>query len=141
MKAGRVVAGSLLAAVALAGCTGGSAGTAGGVAPTDTSGTRGGGASNPGASIVSGSLGPVVLDPILDDAAARLGAARTAVEVVTAESRIWPDGSLGCPQAGMAYTQIVTDGYRVVVRAGARTLDYRGTAPGRFRLCEAVVPS
>ncbi|HET7027036.1 MAG TPA: hypothetical protein VFI28_05055 [Candidatus Limnocylindrales bacterium] len=135
MNAARVVAASLLALVAFGGCMGGSAGSA---APTSASG---GGGANPGASIVSGSLGPVVLDPILDDAAARLGTARTAVEVVTAESRTWPDGSLGCPQPGMAYTQIVTDGYRVVVRAGARTLDYRGTAPGRFRMCEAVTPS
>ena len=30
----------------------------------------------------------------------------------------WPDASLGCPQAGMAYAQMITPGYKVTLRAG-----------------------
>jgi len=99
------------------------------------------GASGIGPSAVSASLPAVVLDPILADAASRTGMPKEALEVVTAESKTWPDGALGCPQPGIAYTQVVVDGYQVVIRAGARTLDYRGSGPGRFRLCEAAKPS
>jgi hypothetical protein len=129
--AARVAA--LVATLAVAGCTGGagSASTAPTGAPSDATPTA-------SASAVSASFSAVVLDPILTDAAARTGLSRDALQVVTAESRTWPDGSLGCPQPGMAYPQVLTDGYRVVVRAGERELDYRGTGPGRFRLCEAV---
>ena len=28
----------------------------------------------------------------------------------------WPDASLGCPQEGMMYAQVLTPGYLVVIR-------------------------
>lgn len=90
---------------------------------------------------MSGSLPAGVLDPILDDASSRTGVPKGSLEIVSAEARTWPNGSLGCPQPGMAYTQMVVDGYRVVVRGGGQTLDYRGSGPGRFKLCEAARPS
>jgi hypothetical protein len=90
---------------------------------------------------VSESLGAAVLDPILADASARTGAPKESIEIVTAEARTWPDGSLGCPQPGMAYTQVVTEGYQVVVRVGGRALDYRGSGRSGFRLCEPAKES
>jgi hypothetical protein len=47
----------------------------------------------------------------------------------------WPDGSLGCPQPGMLYTQVLTPGYQVVVEAGGEEYDYRMGRTGTFRLC------
>jgi hypothetical protein len=35
----------------------------------------------------------------------------------------------------MTYPQVRVDGYRVLVEAGGRTFDYRGTG-GSFRLCD-----
>ena len=32
-----------------------------------------------------------------------------------------PDGSLGCPQPGLAYTQMIVDGYKSSSKAGGRT--------------------
>jgi hypothetical protein len=136
VRVGRVGAAALHTAALVAlvtACTGGAG-----------SGTVGSSArSNPSAnaSIVSASFPAIVLDPILEDASARTGVPKGSLEIVTAEERTWPDGSLGCPVPGMAYTQVVVDGYRIVVRAGARTLDYRGSGPGRFRLCEVAAPS
>ena len=58
-------------------------------------------------------------------------------ELVSAESVSWPNGALGCPKPGMAYTQALVDGMRVVVEVDGATYDYRfgrGDAPV---LCEA----
>lgn len=35
------------------------------------------------------------------------------------------DGSLGCPESGLSYTQALIDGMRVVVTAGDVRYDYR----------------
>jgi hypothetical protein len=84
-----------------------------------------------------GSLPAAIIDPIVADAAARLGVDPSAVTVVDAHEETWSDGSLGCPEPGMMYTQALVDGYQVVVEANGTQLDYRGSGPGQFRLCEA----
>jgi hypothetical protein len=85
----------------------------------------------------SGSALPTaVTDPIVADAAARLGVDPSQVNIVDAHEETWPDGSLGCPKPGMMYTQALVDGYQVIVEANGTRLDYRGSAPGKFVLCE-----
>jgi hypothetical protein len=42
------------------------------------------------------------------------------IELQEVESVQWPDSSLGCAQPGMAYTQIVTPGHRVLLRVENR---------------------
>ena len=46
----------------------------------------------------------------IDDLRVRLGEGAT-IDVVLYEDVVWRDGSLGCPQPGMAYTQALEDGY------------------------------
>jgi hypothetical protein len=75
-----------------------------------------------------------VLEPILDHAARATGVERNGLEVIRAEAVTWPDGSLGCPQPGMMYIQVLVEGYWIVVRAGDEELDYRGRG-AEFRLC------
>jgi len=72
--------------------------------------------------------------PVVVDAAGRAGVTPDQVKVVSAEAMTFPDGSLGCPEPGMAYTQMVVDGFKIVAQAKGVTYDYRGTANG-FRLC------
>lgn len=81
------------------------------------------------------SLPAEVVDPIVADAAARLSVEPAAVQIVSAVPETFSDGSLGCPEKGVMYTQALVDGYHVVVAAGGTQLDYRGSAPGQFRLC------
>src|SRR3990170_1712012 len=40
-----------------------------------------------------------------EDLAQRLGAPIDQISVVSVSEVVWPDGSLGCPQPGQAYTQ------------------------------------
>lgn len=77
-----------------------------------------------------------ILDQVLADANARTDVPVDEIEVMTAEAVTWPDGSLGCPEPGMMYTQALVDGYQVVLRAGDESLDYRVGNAGSFRLCE-----
>ena len=71
---------------------------------------------------------------LLSDLAAR-GVSTDGLEVVTARAVTWPSGALGCPQPGMAYTQMVIDGYQVVVTVGGKTYDYRYGSSANPRLC------
>ena len=73
---------------------------------------------------------------LIADAAERTGEEPDAIEVVQATAVTWNDGSLGCPEPGMFYTQALVDGYHVILRAGDEELDYRVGAQGGFRLCE-----
>jgi hypothetical protein len=61
------------------------------------------------------------------DAAQRSGLAPDAFELISAGSVTWADGSLGCAQPGVMYTQALVPGYRVRLRGPAGELDYHGS--------------
>ncbi len=46
------------------------------------------------------------------------------IKVVSLESVEWRDTSLGCPQEGMAYAQVITPGYMIVLEAGGQTYEF-----------------
>ena len=81
-----------------------------------------------------------MLDEIVADAAARAGVEPGEVDLVVAEAVTWSDGSLGCPEPGMMYTQALVPGYRVVVEAGGEELSFHASESGDFRLCENPQP-
>jgi hypothetical protein len=58
------------------------------------------------------------------DLAARLDVAADEVSVVAVEAVTWNDGSLGCAEKGMMYTQALVEGTRIMLRAGDRTYEY-----------------
>lgn len=82
-----------------------------------------------------------IMKSILDDLVERTGAERDAVEIRQAHSRVWSDGSLGCPKPGQIYPQVLTEGYRVVLEYNGKKYDYRATRRGFFFLCETPSPS
>lgn len=75
-----------------------------------------------------------ITDPVVAEIAKVAGVPVTEVTIVSAESVTFPDGSLGCPQPGMVYTQALVDGWKIVATAGGTTYDYRGTG-AKFRQC------
>jgi hypothetical protein len=76
-----------------------------------------------------------ILEPILDKAAELAEVAREQLVMVRAEPAVWNDGSLGCPEPGMMYTQALVNGYWVVIDAAGQTYDFRVDRSGRFQLC------
>ena len=70
------------------------------------------------------------------DLAERLGVPVDDVTVVSSEEVTWPDSSLGCPQPGMMYAQVLTDGSRILLSAGGRTYEYHSGGHRPPFLCE-----
>jgi len=70
------------------------------------------------------------------DLASRLAVPEDAIEYISFESVVWPDGSLGCPQPGMMYTQVQKDGYKIVLKFGAQEYAYHGGGSRGPFLCE-----
>lgn len=60
----------------------------------------------------------------IEDLAGRETISPADVEVVSVEEVVWPDSSLGCPQPGMRYRQVLQDGMRIILRANGREYDY-----------------
>ncbi len=58
-------------------------------------------------------------------------------QLVSAEAVQWTNGALGCPKPGMAYTQAIVDGMRVVVTVEGTPYDYRFGRADTPVLCEA----
>lgn len=128
---------ALVAALLLVGgCSAASSSPGGQGSATPSSGqpSQAPGPSEPGASGTI-SLAATITDPIIAEIAGLAGVPIDGVTLVSAEAVTFPDGSLGCPEPGMAYTQVVTDGYKVVATASGKTYDYRGTVAGTFRRC------
>lgn len=69
------------------------------------------------------------------DLAQRLAVSSDEIQVVKVESVMWSDGSLGCPQPGMMYTQAVVPGYQITLSAEGQEYDYHADQKTAF-LCE-----
>jgi hypothetical protein len=79
-------------------------------------------------------------EAVMDDLLQRSAVKAEDLKVLRAESVTWNDGSLGCPQPGVFYTQALVPGYWLVIEAGGTAYDYRLTASGSFTLCENSLP-
>jgi hypothetical protein len=93
-----------------------------------------------GAPLSSGETPQELFDAVVDDLLTRSGGDRSAVVVVKSEAVEWSDGSLGCPQPGMMYTQAIVPGYHVILALGDETYDYRLSDRGTFVLCQNALP-
>lgn len=71
------------------------------------------------------------------DLAQRLNVEEAEVELVRFEPVVWPDAGLGCPQPGMAYTQVQVDGAFIQLRAGGQTYNYHTGGNRTPFLCDS----
>jgi hypothetical protein len=84
---------------------------------------------------MKGQVPQAILDPILKEAAALAKVDREQLVIVRAESVVWNDGSLGCPEPGNMYTEALVNGYWVIIRSRGQTYDFRADSRGSFILC------
>jgi hypothetical protein len=90
----------------------------------------------------SPSLDDIVAQAIAD-AVARFGTGDdddADVVVVEARDVTWRDSSLGCPAPGVSYLQRLTEGFLVVLRIGARRVEYHSGPRGPARFCAHPQP-
>ncbi len=69
------------------------------------------------------------------DLAARLHLAPDAIRVISVEATDWNDTSLGCPQPGVAYAQVITPGWKIVLEAQGKQAEYHADQRGRVVTC------
>lgn len=67
---------------------------------------------------------PVAPDALIAAIADDLGLSESDVQVLITEPREWPDASLGCPEPGHAYADVITPGYLIVVQAGGEEFEF-----------------
>ena len=72
---------------------------------------------------------------VVADAARRFRVIESSVVIASAEQITWNDGSLGCPEPGMNYTQALVPGYRIVAKTVDGSLTYHTDAHAQVRTC------
>jgi len=77
-----------------------------------------------------------VLRLAVEDLARRLDTSPEEIMVISVEAEQWSDTSLGCPQPGMMYAQVITPGFRVTLKVGGETYDYHTDRADRVVLCQ-----
>lgn len=75
------------------------------------------------------------LAPVLAAIAADRNVPETAVQVLSFEPRTWPDSSLGCPQPGQVYLDVLTPGYLAVVEIDGQRFEYHADERGNLVRC------
>jgi hypothetical protein len=71
-----------------------------------------------------------IADVAVERVISELDAAPEDVEVISIEPVEWSDTSLGCPQPGQTYAQVITPGYRVVLDVDGETYEVHTDATG-----------
>lgn len=77
-----------------------------------------------------------MLDDLVQQASADTGVPVDEIEVLAAEAVTWNDGSIGCPEEGMGYTQALVPGFRVMLEVAGERIQYHAASDGAFFPCD-----
>jgi hypothetical protein len=80
------------------------------------------------------------LDLAVNNLADKLGVNPGNIQVLGIKTVEWPDASLGCPQKGVLYIQVITPGYNITLEAGGNTYNYHTDKVERIVLCQPAPP-
>ena len=71
----------------------------------------------------------------IQDLATRLALDPGLITIIDVQSVTWPDASLGCPQEGMMYAQVETDGYQIQLETNGILYPYHTDTAKQILLC------
>lgn len=77
-----------------------------------------------------------VVEQAKEDMANRKGIDKEQIAVVEVKAVNWPDTSLGCPEPGMVYAQVITPGYRILLSYNGQIYEYHSDQGDRLVCCE-----
>lgn len=69
------------------------------------------------------------------DLAKREGIPLEKVILLRVDAVEWGDTSLGCPEPGKFYAQVITSGYRIILSDGMREYEYHSDSQNRVVFC------
>jgi hypothetical protein len=81
-----------------------------------------------------------LIEKAKEDVAQRMSISVTQINLVEFTEVEWSDSSLGCPQAGMDYLQVITPGYLILLEANAQSYEYHSNRDTYFVYCENQNP-
>ena len=74
------------------------------------------------------------------DLAQRLSISTTEINVLDARDVVWSNSSLGCPQPGMLYADVLTTGYLILLSANNQEYEYHVGKGFDIFYCENPLP-
>jgi hypothetical protein len=98
-------------------------------------------APNPPFTPVSGGGYPDAAFKAQDMLAAKLGISADKIEIVKVEPVEWPDSCLGISTPGIMCSMIVTEGYRVILRANTSDYEYHTDSGGNNIVFAGLKPA
>ncbi|HEU0295928.1 MAG TPA: hypothetical protein VFR47_24525 [Anaerolineales bacterium] len=81
-----------------------------------------------------------LIEKAKEDLAQRVGVPITQISLIEATEVEWSDSSLGCPQPGMAYMQVITPGFLILLEHADRTYEYHASRHNTIVTCENPSP-
>ena len=78
-----------------------------------------------------------LIDKAKGDLAQRLSISENQIILVKAIDVIWPDSSLGCPQPGIGYAQVLTEGFLIYLETDNEFYRYHTDYDEQIILCES----
>jgi len=88
-----------------------------------------------GEPVATASVPREVRRAVVADAARRFKVIESSVVITAAERLNWNDGSLGCPEPGMNYSQALVPGYRIIAKTVEGSLTYHTDTNGHALTC------
>ena len=73
-----------------------------------------------------------------EDLARRKGTDKDEIAVVGIEQVEWQDASLGCPEPGKMYAQVITPGYRILLSYEKEKYKYHSDKENRVVYCGSI---
>ena len=70
-----------------------------------------------------------------EDLAGRLGISVEQITLSDLQEVDWPDASLGCPEAGKMYAQVITPGFIILLEANGQAYEYHSDTHRHVVLC------
>ena len=77
-----------------------------------------------------------LVDQAVADLATRLKIDASKISTLSAQAMSWPDGSIGCPQPGMVYTQVMVDGALIHLSVNGTAYSYHSGGSRAPFLCQ-----
>jgi hypothetical protein len=84
--------------------------------------------------IIPGSEEP--LAAAIADLAQQSGASPDQIKLISMEAVEWNDASLGCPQPGFMYAQVITPGYKIILEAQGQQYEYHTDQKANVVWCQ-----
>jgi hypothetical protein len=81
-----------------------------------------------------------LIEKAKNNLAQRLSVSISEINLVDAKAVTWPNASLGCPQEGMFYAEVLTPGYLILLSTGGMEYEYHAGRSMEVFYCENPTP-